>query len=258
MKRSILLLARTIAASACVALVAATEPTLGRIAPEADHTVWVTIESAPVGAEIYSRAAENEKPVRIGSTPCRVPVDLNWGRKWFVKRWELLTVESPAAIFRGEWRQDGAYDILLKARLSKPGYVEQELDVLAFTLPHPGKDWAGQVLWPREARVYVAMRPAPDVRSDSAQSPESPLRKVWVAESRAVEETGSVVVRANVESADVWVDGRRVAVAPVELILSDGAHELEVRKPGYRGARRRIMVEPDRRNDYEAILEREP
>lgn len=228
-----------------------------RISPDADHTVWVTIDSTPVGAEVFSIAEADAKPMRLGSTPCRLPVDLYWGTKWFVKRWELLTIQSPGGVFRGELRGDGAYDILLKTRLTKPGYLAQELDMLALTLNHPGKNWDGKALWPREVRLHTELVPDRAKRADVENSDAAMLRKVWVAQSGAAGEVSSVVIRANVEGAEVWVDGRRVAVAPVEVVLQEGEHVLEVRKPGYVAARRSVVIGADERLEYEAFLERE-
>lgn len=251
---------RTVSGCLIVAawLLGTTNAAESRISPDADHTVWVTIDSTPVGAEVYSITDNRAKPVRLGSTPCRLPVDLYWGVKWFVKRWELLRVQSPADVFRGELRGDGSYAIFLKARLTKAGYVAQELDVLALSLNHPGKSWEGKVLWPREVRLHTELVPARPRRSEGDGLEGAVLRQVWVAQSGASSEVGSVVIRANVEGAEVWVDGRRVAVAPVEVVLQEGEHLLEVRKAGFGPARRSVVVSADERLAFEAFLEREP
>ncbi len=229
-----------------------------RMVPDSDHTVWVTIDSMPVGADVYTLAADGVEPVRLGSTPCPIPVDIKWRTKWFVKRWELISLESPGGIFRCTMRSDGAYDIRLKARLSKPGYINEEMDVTALTLNHPGKDWTAKVLWPREARVHAELRPVRARVEQRSEPAGAEFRKVWVAAAEASGDAGSVVIRANVEGSEVWVDGRRVAVAPVELVLQEGRHILEVRKAGYSTARREVVVVADEAFVYEALLNREP
>jgi tetratricopeptide (TPR) repeat protein len=52
----------------------------------------------------------------------------------------------------------------------------------------------------------------------------------------------TVRVSANVPSAEVWVDNRRVGTAPGEVLVPAGSHLLELRAPGHLPARREVQV----------------
>lgn len=240
--------------SLVVALFASLSVAQARIAPESDHTVWITIDSVPVGSEVFALPKDRPAPVRLGSTPCRIPVDINWRRRWFARRWELAEARSPADLCRLERRADNGYDLRINLRLTKPGFEPRDLDTVVCSLAYPGKNWAQKVLWPREARVSVELLPAvnpsaepPTPAPPPRGSEHAPLRRVLVATGDASSATGLLVVRADVDSAEVWVDGRRVAHVPVELVLSEGPHRVEVRKAGFRAVTHRISIGPDAR-----------
>lgn len=219
-----------------------------RIVPESDHTVWIIIDSVPVGAEVFALPKDHSASIRLGSTPCRIPVDINWGRRWFVRQWDRVEAKSPGNVCWLERRADNGYDVRISMRLTKPGFESRDLDTVVCFLAYPGKRWAQKALWPRETRVSVELLPAINLGTDAQPLEDASLRRVLVAAGDASSATGLLVLRSDVESAEVWVDGRRVAKVPVELVLSEGSHRVEVRKAGFSTVTRKIFIQRDARH----------
>lgn len=245
---------------AVVVLAACESPAAVR-PPDSEHTIWVRIESSPNGAALYAPTSDGSPPVaRIGETPCVVAVDLNWQTKWFKKRWELISVWSPGGVCYARFRMDDAgYDLFLRVVAMKNGYREQTADLPMALLKYPGPDWSGRKDWPAQARVTIALDPLPASGGASDTSSSAPVaRRVIVADSESARgdgTSGTLTVHADVDAAQVYVDGRLVGVTPVQAVVKDGVHMLEVRKPGHHPVRREITVNDDADVAFRAILQ---
>ncbi len=218
--------------------------------PEPDHTVWVKVDIQPVGTTLYAVPPEGEPPsVRVGTTPCILAADFTWGYKWFRQRWELVEVRSPGNICRAELQPDNTCVLYVSFLAMKDGYQSSKVDVPVALLRDPGKDWERKELWPTEGAVSLRLE-----RTDSKPAPE-PAHRVMVAGGGSeAAGTGTIVITADVIDAIVFVDKVKVGVAPLQLVLKEGEHLLEVHKPGCRTLKQTLVIKPDTQVSYRALL----
>jgi hypothetical protein len=226
--------------------------------PEPEHTIWVRIESTPPLVDLYATPEEG-KPLsrKLGTTPCVVAVDLTWGYKWFKKRWEMISVWSPGDSCEHERTADNGYDLTLKLTAVKEGFENGQLGIRFATLKFPGKDWSGQASWPSEANVAITLTPKGGKSGERAELRPLSARKVIIADGGGTLDSvnsGTLSVSANVEAADVFVDDQYVGVAPIQLVLKDGSHIVQVQKQGYKPLRRSVHVDSDIEVKFHAVL----
>lgn len=65
------------------------------------------------------------------------------------------------------------------------------------------------------------------------------------------------VAAGGARDASVILDGREVGLAPADVSVAPGAHEVVVRAPGYREVRRTVDLSSDRENRLDVTLERD-
>lgn len=86
--------------------------------------------------------------------------------------------------------------------------------------------------------------------------PEAEDRPTVEATIRALDGLlGTVVVTANVEGAEVWIDDRRVGTAPGSFRVPSGSHVVEIRSEGHSPARGETTVAARRETAIELLLE---
>jgi hypothetical protein len=233
-------------------------PASAGVLAESDHTFWLTIQTAPPGAAIFAVSESGEAGKHpVGHTPCTLAVDLNWGSRWFKKRWELLTALSPEGFCRPRLQADGGYQLTASLLVSKEGWKPVHLERAIAVLANPGKDWLGKESWPTKYEIHLTLEPA-----EGAAAPHGPIiaaapRRIVVAggEERAGKvETGSVTVFSRISGAEVFVDDQSVGAAPVELRLRAGPHVIEVRAENQPVSRREIDLAPDASLSFEAFF----
>ena len=224
------------------------------ITPDSDHTLWVKLETTPSVADIYAPPAGNEPPaVRIGTTPCIIAIDLSWRHKWFKKRWELISVRSPADICRAVLRPDRSYELRLSFVAVKPGYKTGRADLRVAVLNDPGPKWEGQSQWPASVPLKVKLiRAGQKYSQDDARG--SGPRTVLFAGGGVKGETGTLSVSANVDDARVYVDDQFAGSAPIEVVLPEGQHTVRVQKAGFQPVQKEIQVTSDATVDLNAML----
>jgi len=66
--------------------------------------------------------------------------------------------------------------------------------------------------------------------------------------------SGTLSVSASAEGADVFVDDQYVGVAPIQVVLKDGPHIVQVQKPGLKPLRRSVHVDSDTEVKFHAVL----
>jgi hypothetical protein len=224
------------------------------ITPESEHTIWVKLDTIPSNAEIYAPPSSNEPPsIRIGTTPCVIALDLSWRMKWFRKRWELISVRSPANICRYDFQPDRSYELSLNFVAIRPGYRSGKADLRVVTLRDPGRDWAGKYQWPTESSLTVRLVPA-DRNNLPDDSKESTARTVLFAGGDAKGETGTLSVSANVEGARVYVDDQFAGTAPIQVVLPEGQHSVRIQKGGFQPVLKQIQVTSDATVSLKAML----
>lgn len=105
------------------------------------------------------------------------------------------------------------------------------------------------------ATAAAAKPPKPGVEAPALAPPgHLPIQdseKVAADNRRALEElagsdAGKVSLGSTPVGAQVWMDGKFVGTAPVELTLAPGLHRVEMRSPGREWARQDFRVLPKR------------
>ena len=96
--------------------------------------------------------------------------------------------------------------------------------------------------------------PAQPKPSDSGAGPANPAGGAVPAAGAA---SGSVNVKADDESSEVFVDGAFVGNPPAQLKLVAGAHVIEVKKPGCKDFRKAITVGAGADLTLRAVLEKQ-
>lgn len=97
--------------------------------------------------------------------------------------------------------------------------------------------------------------PEPAKPVEPVKPPEPAKPEVKAPEKAPEPTTGSLSVKANVEGAEVLLDGEKRGAAP--LVLKDlkaGPHELEVRAPKYTTARQKVEIEAGKETSLEVSL----
>ena len=228
--------------------------------PDPEHTIWVKLETIPNGAEIYAIPEEGEPlTAKIGTTPCIVAIDLNWRSVFWVKKWRSMVVWSPGNICYSTLNENDDYDIHLKFLARKDGYEPTRVDKRILSIKHPGDGWKFKDLWPTQTTLSIPLYKAADRTSDRHASPHGRpgARKVILADSTSQDGmglSGTLTVTADIPDAQVFVDKRYVGNTPVQVILQDGRHVIQVQKSGYYPVRKDVIVTDDAEVAYRAEL----
>ena len=231
--------------------------------PEPEHTIWVKFDSDPPNAEIFALPPEDsdsELGPRLGIAPCVVPVDLTWGRKMLKKRWDMLEIWCAADACRAEFNENSDYDIFLPVIAIKDGYTRKRVDGKVLTLKNPGPDWSGKLLWPKQGEVLIQLARTGEKKSSeaTAQQPTAPtgLRRVILggASGGAPASAGTLTVYCNIPGSDLFIDRRYAGTTPLQVVLSAGAHTIQIQKPGLAPVRKDIHITEDTELIYRANL----
>jgi TPR repeat protein len=98
----------------------------------------------------------------------------------------------------------------------------------------------------------------PRLRGSAADSGSSTNNVAGASANSSDPGTGVVVVNANDETCEIYLDGSFVGNAPARLKLTAGSHVLEVKKEGYADSRKEIMVSAGSELTLRAKLEKKP
>jgi TPR repeat protein len=83
-----------------------------------------------------------------------------------------------------------------------------------------------------------------------------PTGSVWGASANLLK-TGLVNVKADDDSYEIFVDGVFVGNAPAKVKLTEGAHVVEVKKPGFKDYRKEIKISDGSELTLRAVLEKQ-
>ncbi|MGO8930810.1 MAG: PEGA domain-containing protein [Limisphaerales bacterium] len=83
-----------------------------------------------------------------------------------------------------------------------------------------------------------------------------PTGSVWGASAKVLK-TGLVSVKAEDDSYEIFVDGAFVGNTPANVKLMEGAHVVEVKKPGFKDYRKEIKISDGSELTLRAVLEKQ-
>jgi len=222
---------------------------------ESDHTLWLTVETAPAGATVLAVPEEGDTEEKVlGQTPCTLAVDLNWRSGPFWKHWNLLRVSSPCGFCQPFLQPGKEYRLMARLLIRKEGWQPVRVDAPIAVLTNPGRGWRGREQWPKKQTLSYTLEPSAAVTELPALSATS-LRRVVLAggeEGSGKVETGRIMVFSKAAGAEVFVDDQPVGPAPVELLLQAGLHVIEVRAGPLPVSRREINLAPESSIAFEA------
>lgn len=237
-----------------VGLILLASSSLSPAVPEPEHTIWLTVESVPSEAALYAIGADGHPgKERIGTTPCTLAVDLNWGSRWFRKKWELITVWSPGGFCRPVLQSDGRYELRAHLLAAKGNRSSLKVDEVIAVLEPPGPDWSGRANWPVRRVLTLQLAQETDA-ADRISVAEAAPRRVLSVGKDAARGTGCIRVTSDKPNAQVTVNGEPFGPVPVDLFLVPGQHIVEVRVPGHAPVRRGVDLEPDRTVTVQALF----
>ena len=102
--------------------------------------------------------------------------------------------------------------------------------------------------------------PSPAVNPDSGTpgaGPASNVPPVVVGTPASTARTGQLLVKADDDTHEIFVDGAFVGNAPARLKLAEGPHVIEVRKPGFKDYRKQVHVAEGSELTVRVILEKQ-
>lgn len=147
--------------------------------------------------------------------------------------------------------------VILTVAAVKEGYAPEILSKEIFTIR------AGSGSYPdnRVVAITIPLRSLGEDRGrgQSQQQQQQQQQTVVVPGQQrpAAEASGTVVVSANIDGAEVYVDGVFVGNAPATLKLKEGIHIIEVKKHGYQPFKRELRVLANSEVALRAILEQQ-
>lgn len=229
----------------CLLLAAATTWGEQLVTDRPDHSILLSIESSPGGAEIYSiPASTNEEPVRIGSTPLITPIALRWDTGWVRKKWDKLNVKSIGDLCRFDYdKKQKRYDLHLEFDVRWPDgetvRVEEPVATFAY---YEDLDYDHLKGIPSRKSVVVE-RPAPS--APSASPARKAATRVVLAGEGQTDRVGVLKIESGVEAAEVIVDGKPAGFTPLKLVVREGEHDVVVQKRGYRMYQTQVSINAD-------------
>jgi hypothetical protein len=218
-----------------------------------DYTLYVHIDTEPAGAQIISLAATNAENSFIGRTPHVTAVGMDWERILGKRVWRKINVTSAGSAFQAEYREDNTYDIMMKCRLEKDGYYPLEINEPVATVNHPGFSWDGTKDWPADVYINLVLDKKPVARR--VEKKTKPVPSVIIASDRLESaDLGTVRIRCENLEAEIYIDGRKVGPTPMDVMLPEGPHRVELRRNGYETFTRAIHIYSSRDLLLEAFL----
>jgi hypothetical protein len=240
------------------------------------------IVTEPSGCKVYVDdnyvgISPTEAPIRclkvgaieVGTYPYTQTYDWFWGSVYGGSRSGDTTWDGK---IRPKWKKKYAWTVKVFAEGYEPGTNVIEIDTQndmrlqeAFANAHP--DSEGRLQRDIKAAGYrsvlIALRPTARPFTPPAAQPQQQQQQqqqtVVVPGSSGAEQEkmGSVIVSANVEGAEVVVDGMFAGNAPANLKLPGGVHVIEVRKSGYQSYKRELRVFGNSELSLRAELEKQ-
>jgi hypothetical protein len=162
-------------------------------------------------------------------------------------------------VCRASLQKDGSYDLFLSLVAERKGYEKRKVDAKVASLKYPDPDWSGTSQWVPEGLLTLDLKPEKVESAANLAEPARPssARKVVVAGSagaHAPVNTGMLTVSANLDGADVFVDQQFLGGAPIQAVLQEGLHVVQVQKVGFKPVRKQLHVDDDTEVSYRAVL----
>lgn len=211
-----------------------------------DHVLLTTLECASPGAQVWALST-NGQAMLLGPTPYTAVVEFRWGSGWMLKKWEKLSVQTLGDLCSASYLPTTMqWTVTLDCEVRAPGHRPARVrEVLAsFTRPRE-LDWDFIAGIPERSALNIKLDPLPGGAGRLAGA-RAPATVMLAADQHGrAGNFGIVLLEANVDDAEVTVDGAPAGRTPVRLVLREGKHDLTLQKPGYRVRQMQIIVKPD-------------
>ena len=215
-----------------------------------DHSILVTIQSEPSGAEIWTvPEGEDGEAIKVGKTPHVAVVELQWGRGFLGmnKKWRKLHVQTVGDLCSALYdKKEKSYELALSFELRKEGYegqiIEQPLSSFAY---YKDLDWDNiEGIASRKAFTYNLTSATAGKAGDKAGK-KAPSTVMLAGAADGDEKFFSTL---NIDSvpagAAIRVDGQPVGVAPLRVIIRAGDHEIEASADGLPSRKLPVNLNP--------------
>lgn len=187
----------------------------------------ITVNSEPPGARIYDAG---------GTLVGTAPVSRTWPIELVDEtgRWAATQETLDLGTWKAFWNDGYSQSTRVRLNLSGPwsSHVDHYKSYnVTFSRPY------------QPPKTVHAPASPPQQQQQQQQQQQTVVIPQYPAGQRGQDASpGTVVVTADLENADVFVDGLFVGSAPCNLKLGDGVHIIEVRKQGFDSYKREIRV----------------
>ena len=214
-----------------------------------DHSILVTIQSEPSGAEIWTvPVGDDEEAFKVGTTPHVAVVELHWGRGFLGmnKKWRKLEVQTVGDLCASTYdKEDKSYELALSFELRKEGFesqrVEQPLSSFAY---YKDLDWDN--IEGIASRKSFSYNMAPEAGRAGDKTVRKPASTIMLAGAGDGDE--KYFSTLNIDSlpagAAISVDSQSVGPAPVRVIVRAGDHEVEATLEGWPTRKLPVKLNP--------------
>lgn len=212
---------------------------------DSSQILTIIVESRPSGAGVYGLSGEN-----IGTLIGTTPIELKYWSDG--DSWSCIcgpTVEGTLEYWKKERLLGGSEaHVAFKCTVVEDGYKPHRIyEVLQEekTTPIFGDIFVSYASFKGVRRVYTAvlepMIAAPTTPTQQQQQQQQTVIVPGLGSGNA-EAFGTILLSADVDNAEVYVDGMFVGNSPSTLKLSAGIHVVEVKATGYQPYKKELRV----------------
>ncbi len=213
----------------------------------------VRVNSIPSGAEVYGVFDEDRRiGPHLGKTPCEIDVWV-WYDPTFQPTPKYVTRSDACWSMEcsdQEWVADrpNQCKVFLNLAVSSPGYRTEKVrryvgnDIVVigqFSAPSLRWDGVGEITISLTSDISPSR---PEQQQQQQQQQQTVVVPGAGGERESAASTGTIILSANLDGSEVYVDGVFVGNAPANLKLSDGIHIIEVKKSGHQTYKRDLRV----------------
>jgi hypothetical protein len=200
------------------------------------NALRIVLQSIPNGAKVFELNG-NTPGAQIGVTPITLTYQQTGGFQVYGSRPE----QTLDIAWFDSWRVKPG-TLSFRCVLIADGFEPYQINELLDKSEDPG---VFKILRTGVTKTYTIPLKASSSAIGTVNQTQTQQQTVIINQGSQQEaKTGSVLVDADVEDAEIYVDGYFIGNAPTTLRLSEGLHVIEVRKQGKMSIRREVKVAP--------------